>query len=261
VLVSAALAPARFKARLRTVRARLQPDAGERHRSAVTGRRVFIDRDADGMSYFGVFGPAEGCERAMANIDTLARELHGIDGETRTLQQLRADVAIDLLAGTLSSSTGAGISVSVTIPVMTMLGHSDEPALLEGYGPIDADTARRLAADSPSLVRILTHPLTGNIIDVDQLSYRPNSRLDRAVRARDVECTIPGCGRPATRCDLDHTEPWPTGPTAYANLKAMCRHHHRVKHKTAWKTEQDAAGKTTFVSPTGFRRAADPPPF
>jgi hypothetical protein len=31
------------------------------------------------------------------------------------------------------------------------------------------------------------------------------------VRARNATCTAPGCGRPAARCDLDHTRPWDQG--------------------------------------------------
>ena len=56
--------------------------------------------------------------------------------------------------------TGVRARVLVTVPVLTLLGRSAEPAL-EGYGPIDIDTARELAAGAPGLVRILTHPETG----------------------------------------------------------------------------------------------------
>lgn len=260
-LESAVLSPARFKARMRAVRERLQPDAIERHARALKDRRVWLEPDLDGMSNFGLLGPAAACERAMANIDHLARELAALDDETRTLAQLRTDVALDLMGGVLGSGDGVGISVGIIIPVMTMLGHSDEPALLEGYGPIDAETARELTAKARSFYRILTHPITGDIIDVDNPGYRPNTDLDRTVKVRDKQCTSIGCGRPAAACDLDHTIPWPLGPTSYANLEALCRYHHRVKHNTLWFSKQDAAGNTTWTSPTGHVRAADPPPF
>lgn len=268
-VAAAQLAPSKFKTRMRAVREAIQPDADERHRIAADERRTWIDRDLDGMSTVAVYGPAAACERAAANIDRIARHLSIQLDETRTLAQIRSDVALDLLAGKLgavrassgSGSDGVGISVGLTIPIMTMLGHSDEPALLEGYGPIDAQTARELAKDATEFTRILTHPITGAIVDVDNPGYRPTASQDRVVKTRDAFCTTPGCSKPAVNCDLDHTIAWPSGPTAVDNLKPLCRNHHRVKHKTLWKSQQDADGKTTWTSPTGFVRDADPPPF
>ena len=60
----------------------------------------------------------------------------------------------------------------VTVPVMTLLGHSDEPGTLDGYGPIDADTARRLAATAPSFRRLLVHPETGVALSLGTETYR-----------------------------------------------------------------------------------------
>jgi hypothetical protein len=39
--------------------------------------------------------------------------------------------------------------------------------------------------------------------------YRPGQTLDRFVRVRDRRCRFPGCRARPTRCDLDHTVPWP----------------------------------------------------
>src|SRR5208282_5905959 len=41
--------------------------------------------------------------------------------------------------------------------------------------------------------------------------YKPSRRLQHLIRARNARCTAPGCGRPAVRCDLDHTVPWDQG--------------------------------------------------
>ena len=40
---------------------------------------------------------------------------------------------------------GVGATVQVTVSVLTLLGHSEEPGYLEGYGPISSETARDLA--------------------------------------------------------------------------------------------------------------------
>ncbi|MFB1299650.1 HNH endonuclease signature motif containing protein, partial [Mycobacterium sp. pW049] len=41
--------------------------------------------------------------------------------------------------------------------------------------------------------------------------YRPSAALQRFVHARDITCRFPGCNRPATHADIDHTKPWPAG--------------------------------------------------
>lgn len=58
--------------------------------------------------------------------------------------------------------------MAITVPVMTLLVESDEPATLDGYGPIDLDTAKCLAGSATSCIRVLTHPVTGTVLDVDR---------------------------------------------------------------------------------------------
>jgi len=54
--------------------------------------------------------------------------------------------------------------------------------------------------------------------------YRPSRKLQHLVRARSARCTAPGCGRPAARCDLDHTVPWDQGGiTCECDLAPPCK--------------------------------------
>ena len=267
VVASAATqAPARFRATARAAHERIQPKAAERHAVRAESRHVYLDHDVDGMCWFGAYLPAVAGERAMARIDSVARALAGAPDESRTRDQLRADVAADLLAGVLGSGInsggGAGVAVAVTVPVLALLGLSEAPGTLEGYGPIDARTARELAAHAPSFTRILTHPVSGAVLDVDRTSYRVPADLKRWLGVRDGGCcTFVGCGRPARDCDLDHTTAWADGgTTSAANLAHLCRSHHRLKHNTAWSVDNDD-GRITWRSPTGATRCADPPPF
>lgn len=216
------------------------------------------------MSLLALHLSAEDAQRAYLNVDTTARHLVTRAGETRTLAQLRADVARDLLAGVLGarSSKGAvGVSVAVTVPVLTLLGGS-EPGILNGHGPIDADTARKLAAHAPSFIRLLTHPVSSAVLDLDRTVYRPPADLKRWVGIRDHQCGFPGCGRLTKNCDLDHLiSRVAGGATSDSNLHALCRDHHRVKHKSKWALERRARGTISWTSPTGYTREADPPPF
>ena len=206
---AATLAPARFRPFARTVRDRVGARTlPERHTRAAGHRRVWIDADVDGMCWLTAYLPAATAERAMARVDAAAVSLAAQPDETRTLAQLRADVTGDLLAGILGAEGSVGVSVAMTVPVLSLLGLDEAPATLDGYGPIDAETARALVAHAPSFSRILTHPISGAVLDVDRTTYRVPADLKRWLGVRDGSCTFPGCGRRTRACDLDHTVAW-----------------------------------------------------
>jgi hypothetical protein len=82
--------------------------------------------------------------------------------------------------------------------------------------------------------------------------YRPSAALERFVRCRDLTCRFPNCDRPAEFCDVDHTVPYPLGPTHASNLKCLCRKHHLLKtFWTAWRDEQQCDGTVVWTAPTG----------
>jgi len=145
------------------------------------------------------------------------------------------------------------------VPVLTLLGHSDEPAELDGHGPIDAETARRLAAHAPSFRRILTHPETGAFLSYGRSTYRVPADLVGYLKVRDGTCRFPGCSRRAVGCDVDHTRDWATGGTTrHDNLAHLCRKHHRLKHHTRWRMSQAAGGDIHWTSPAGREYATSP---
>lgn len=88
--------------------------------------------------------------------------------------------------------------------------------------------------------------------------YRPSTRLERFVRARDLTCRFPGCGAPAERCDLDHTIPYPTGPTHPSNIKCLCRKHHLAKTFWNWTDHQLPDGTVVWTSPSGHTYTTHP---
>ncbi|MBT2517850.1 DUF222 domain-containing protein [Streptomyces sp. ISL-90] len=184
--------------------------------------------------------------------------------DPRTRAQLTLDLAADLLLGrspsvadesTPNAASPLGVvipKVYVTVPVLTLLGRTDEPAELDGYGPIDADTSRRLAAHAPSFRRILTHPETGAYLSYGRTTYRVPADLAGYLRVREGGCRFPGCSRRAARSDLDHTTDWATGgPTRHDNLAHLCRKHHRLKHNTGWRMTQSPGGDIRWTSPAG----------
>jgi hypothetical protein len=148
---------------------------------------------------------------------------------------------------------GVRAEVVLTVPVLSLLGHSDEPAHLEGVGPIDMDTATLLAANAPSFVRVLTHPETGAVLSVGRDRYRIPEDLRRTLQIRDVTCRFPGCRRPARRCDVDHVRAWADGgPTECCNLQCLCEKHHRLKHEMGWAPTLEPDGAVRWRSPIGL---------
>jgi hypothetical protein len=85
--------------------------------------------------------------------------------------------------------------------------------------------------------------------------YTPSRALADFVRCRDLTCRFPGCDRPATHCDLDHTVPYPVGPTHASNLKCLCRFHHLLKTfwcgVSGWRDRQLPDGRIIWTAPTG----------
>jgi hypothetical protein len=85
--------------------------------------------------------------------------------------------------------------------------------------------------------------------------YIPSRALAEFVRCRDLTCRFPGCDKPAQVCDIDHTVPYPVGPTHPSNLKCLCRFHHLLKTfwngVTGWRDRQLPDGTVVWTSPTG----------
>ncbi len=133
--------------------------------------------------------------------------------------------------------------IRVTVALSTLLGLDEQIADLAGYGPIDASTARALAAEG-TWRRLVTDPLSGTVLDVGRTRYRPPSAIARHVRARDQVCARPGCSAAAESCDLDHT----------------IEYHRKIDadHPRTHQPGSDPEGGATFRGTTGG--TALPPP-
>jgi hypothetical protein len=230
--------------------------AETRHQQARQGRKVTLNPQPDGMAGLWALLPADQAAAVYGAIDAHARQQPADD---RSMDARRADALIALITG--ADTTPMHPLIQITVPVTTLLGLDDAPGDLAGYGPIPAEMARRIAEDvTGTWRRILTDPPTGAVLDVGRTTYRPPAGITRHVTARDATCRFPNCRQPARRCDLDHVQPWPEGPTAASNLIALCRHHHRLKHSGRWQIVTTGNGTVTWTTPTGRIHTTHPPP-
>ncbi|WP_166905797.1 HNH endonuclease signature motif containing protein [Mycobacterium sp. DL440] len=95
--------------------------------------------------------------------------------------------------------------------------------------------------------------------DGSEPQYRPSVALSEFIRWRDLTCRFPGCDAPVARCDIDHTAPWPAGPTHPSNTKLFCRAHHLVKtFCPGWSDRQLPDGTIEFTAPTGHTYVTEP---
>ncbi len=165
-------------------------------------------------------------------------------------------------AGEMARAVGRRIgTVQLTVPLRTLLGLSAEPGDVAGYGPITAEVARQMASaasDPKTRWCVTVTGSSGEPVHHGHLGYRPPAEMAHVIRILQPTCAFPGCGRPATACDLDHRVPYDRGgATCPCNMSPLCRRHHRAKQADGWRlTEHEGrfrwttpAGKTYEVSP------------
>ena len=151
--------------------------------------------------------------------------------------------------------------VLVTVPAFSLLGLTEEPALLDGYGPIPPSMARALVAEAPSFRRVLTDPRDGAPLEIGRTSYRIPKPIRQWLRLRDAKCTFPACNNHSLDNDADHLLAWARGgPTGISNLSQPCPKHHRLKHGSAWApTAATANDPPGWTSPTGRHYPSEQP--
>lgn len=271
----------RFRRKARIWRERNHPDSIEkRHAKGVEDRCLEFAPEQDGMARVSAYLPADQANAIWNRITAIARGLQG-PHEARTLTQLRADLfAATVLRGDSSCTRCTGITpgatnsaydggtpprglagtptpraeVLVTVPVFALLGATDEPAILDGYGPIPASVARDLVANgADSFHRVLVDPRDGAPLEIGRTSYRLTKAMRNWLRLRDGKCPFPGCNNHSLDNEADHLLSWHHGgTTGISNLGQPCPKHHRLRHTTSWRptpaTKNEPPG---WISPSG----------
>jgi hypothetical protein len=162
----------------------LDPEgATERAKTAKADADVTLYPEDDEVAAVVATGDAELARKVMDAVNDRA-EAMSRDGDDRGVGVRRFHALADLI---LNGDRDAALSATrgethVRIDLATLLGLNDHPGELIGYGPITADTARRIAANS-TLRRLVTDPLTSNTLDLGLRAYRPSAALRRLVEA------------------------------------------------------------------------------
>ncbi|WP_313814074.1 DUF222 domain-containing protein [Glutamicibacter sp.] len=247
--------------RARRLREKLHPiSLEERHRRAVKDRRVSYWAEKDGMAAIMLRGPAPDLISIMNTLNHHLKDLSRIEKDLpheqrRTADQLRFDTIRDAMIDGWPAGGGTTLhtKVAITIPAVQLLADRKKGiAELEGYGPIPMGVALNLASEAPSILRVLTDPWTGAVIDVERSKYRPPQALRDLLRYRDQTCQFPGCNKTPENSEMDHVDDWAKGGhTNQGNLKLLCKQHQMFKHALGWKYRFTPDGAVTWYSPMG----------
>lgn len=167
-------------------------------------------------------------------LDSLAASV--CEADPRTKDQRRADACGALGRGEERLACQCGsedcpvaaerkalsdVVIHVLADQATLDGSSDHPGYLPGFGILPAGSVREFATTATLKPLVIPSGAPDPV-------YRPSAVTAEFVRWRDLTCRWPGCDAPVERCDVDHTVPYPFGPTHPSNNKLYCRTHYRM---------------------------------
>ena len=211
------------------------------------------------MAWLGGYVPEEQALAGYRRVDDLARaRLLGADVDGQSLAVARSQVFTDLLLGALPGQTPAPISIEVLVD-RDGVPHAERlgpvlPSTVHGWSSWPRGPA---GARSPGCWT----PWSAPVRTPSAALRTPTCRRPRSA-APCRSATSPACspGAPGGgRCELDHTVPWPHGPTCPCNLAALCKHHHRLKHRDpGWHLVNHGNGHLTWTTPWGTTYTVTP---
>lgn len=248
---------------------RLEPAAAREARSLDDSRHIRISPHHSGLAE--IFGDVRTPDAVAfdRHLDELAATV--CPSDPRTKEQCRADAlsALAARATTMACECGSpecpaktgevpvgAVMMHVMAEQATLDGASETPGFVPGFGGLSAEAVRKVAKSAK--LRPVRHPGDAP----PEPGYRPSAALADFIRCRDLTCRFPGCGRPAEFADIDHTVPYPLGPTHASNCKLLCRFHHLMKTfwtgPNGWRDRQEADGTVIWTSPTGHTYVTKP---
>jgi hypothetical protein len=247
--------PGRFRQSVRYHVIAVDPSAAERLRRTAKASRDVTGRDlAEGMGQLAITLEPHEAQAAYDQINVLANK---VKTPERSLAQCRADVFMDLVLGKVTER--APVNVNVVVPMSTLMGLNQSPGEITGFGPITAEYARDLARHA-TWRRMITDE-HGQVLEVDRRRFA-SPALARHVRLRDRICRQPGCGRPAERCQIDHTVRYGGGGvTALDNTSALCGKHNLMRERSGWDSRQPVPGMLVFRTPANRVHVTTPEPY
>lgn len=174
------------------------------------------------------------------------------------------DTSRPVAGHTTTEPSGPRIELGLVMSHEALFGISDEPAHIDGYGPIPAELAREIVAGACDrneevwLRRLYTSPRTGELVTMDARTRLFRHSLNRFIRLRDQVCRTPWCDAPIRH--LDHsTAHVRGGPTSGRNGQGLCEACSHAKEATGWRAGPGPDGSIHTTTPSGHTYGTRPP--
>ncbi len=263
--------------RVRAIAYRLDAQAAvDRAAKAVQDRRVSLRPAPDAMSQLNALMPVPAGVAVITSLEQAAATARA-QGDVRNRGQVMVDTLIERVTGQATASA-VPVEVQLVMSDSTLLGIDNAPALMPGYGPVPAGTARELLASSDSdsedeesakawLRRLFAHPDSGALSQVESTRRVFPRGMRRFITTRDGTCRTPWCDAPIRHIDhiQDHAH---GGPTSVSNGQGLCERCNYLKQTPGWKTETLISGpgrssgphRVRVTTPTGHTYDSSAPP-
>ena len=130
-------------------------------------------------------------------------------------------------------------------------------------GPRGGYGTWRLATGIPGRPDLIISlgPLTTDPCDHrhEARGHDPGVLLRHLTQIRYATCTGPGCRRPSSQSDFEHSVPYEAGGrSCLCNGDPKCRHDHRLKQHPRWTSEHLADGTIRWTMPSGRQHTTEP---
>lgn len=226
--------------RARAAAAELDPSSVvKRFQKSYKGRRTSTRPLPDFMCTFTTLTSTD---RAVCMWATLKRDADSIinaGGQTRTRDQIMADLAYERITGAPHAKAGAPVAVNITLPDTTLVARDTKSGYIDGYGDIPSDIARHfigtaLSSDQTvTLRKLYANPKTGALTAMESKSRAFPASLATLIDLRDRLCRTPWCDAPIRH--HDHINPHSRGgDTSEANGAGLCAACNLAKEGDGW---------------------------
>jgi hypothetical protein len=237
--------------------------ARDRYEQALTERRLVCEpTDAGTTDIHALHLPTDRANQAMCRVNRMAKKAKR-KGDRRPIDQIRADIFLDILCGIHQDQDGNGGKdgvVDIRVELTTLLGLAEDPGEIPGYGPVIADVTRQVIADSHQADWRFGITHLDQLIDLVTTKRRPTKGQRDLIQVQDPECGFMTCRQDSNDCDIDHTLPWAQHHhTTVAELDPLCRYHNLGKEH-GWKLQKIRPNTYIWTSPLGHTYTTGPDP-
>ncbi|MER6939589.1 DUF222 domain-containing protein [Nocardioides sp. NPDC127514] len=226
--------------------------------NAVKDRRVSLRPAPDTMTWLGALLPVKDGVAVFAALDQAAKAAAAA-GDERTRGQVMADTLVDRVTGRAEVGGKPRIEVKIVMTADSLANTNDQPAMVEGYGPVPAAWARDALADAEVFVRRLFTDPVGRLVAMESRSRKAPEGLAEFIATRDGGiCRTNGCDAPIR--NIDHVERHADGgETRSENLQGLCERCNQAKEALGWRARPGPDGSVITITPTGHTYTSPPP--